>query len=383
MIEQKGLRQVKTDMSLRGPMRYEARHETGMTLIEVMIAVVITSIIVAAAFSMLILSQRTTIAMGQVADTQQNVRLSMELLAQDVRLASFNYAAKSPGAPTVGGCNVLNGAWSIPVGIRPNDKTPTGADNGPDGISMVVPVRADTVTPWVLSAGVGGTGVAVIAFDKLPMSAAALADMVSQGLAANSVVSIGGAVSKIVKQINAGNIELTSPHDGKFPAGAPVYLLQCVTYAISTAQPSVGQGAILPDSYRVAFVDGVEDIQFAYGCDGCSTAPPNPLAEDGVVDEIDGVNTAAGPSATDFVTNSSWNLTPMTPDKIKQIQIIVVARQVTPDQGLGEIAKPGINTNGRVIVSDHNPSADTGYDPTNYSQQKRRVLMRVIQPRNM
>ena len=108
MIEQKGLRQVKTDMSLRGPIRYDAKHETGMTLIEVMIAVVITSIIVAAAFSMIILSQRTTIAMGQVADTQQNVRLSMELLAQDVRLASFNYSAKSPGAPTVGGCNVLN-----------------------------------------------------------------------------------------------------------------------------------------------------------------------------------------------------------------------------------------------------------------------------------
>ena len=171
---------------------------------------------------------------------------------------------------------------SIPVGIRPNDKTPTGADNGPDGISMVVPVRADTVTPWVLSAGVGGTEVAVIAFDKLPMSAAALAEMVSQGLAANSVVSIGGAVSKIVKQINAGNIELTSPHDGKFPAGAPVYLLQCVTYAISTAPAVCGAGSnTCLTRNGVAFVDGVEDIQFAYGCDGCSVPPPIPWQKTG------------------------------------------------------------------------------------------------------
>lgn len=71
-------------------MRYETRHETGMTLIEVMIAVVITSVIIAAAFSMLTGSQKATIVVGQVADTQQNVRLAMELLAQDVRLASFN-----------------------------------------------------------------------------------------------------------------------------------------------------------------------------------------------------------------------------------------------------------------------------------------------------
>ena len=41
-------------------MRYETRHETGMTLIEVMIAVVITSVIIAAAFSMLIGSQKAT-----------------------------------------------------------------------------------------------------------------------------------------------------------------------------------------------------------------------------------------------------------------------------------------------------------------------------------
>ena len=96
MIKLEGFRQVKTDMSSRGPMRYETRHETGMTLIEVMIAVVITSVIIAAAFSMLIGSQKATIVVGQVADTQQNVRLAMELLAQDVRLASFNYAAKAP-----------------------------------------------------------------------------------------------------------------------------------------------------------------------------------------------------------------------------------------------------------------------------------------------
>jgi len=380
MIELEYFRQVRTDMSLRGPMR----NETGMTLIEVMIAVVITLVIIAAAFSMLILSQKTTIATGQVADTQQNVRLAMELLAQDVKLASFNYVANAPSAPTVGTCSVLNGAVPMPVGIRPNDKTPAGADNGPDGISMVVPVLADVVTPWVLSANVGGTGPDPVPFNLLPMSAAAITDMASQGLTAGSVVSIAGAGARTVQTVNATSIQLASNFEGKFPAGSTVFLLQCVTYAISTAPAVCGAGSSTCLTRNgVAFVDGVEDIQFAYGCDGCSVVAPNPVAKDGVIDEIDGVNPTAGPSANDFVTNSPWNLSPMTPDKIKQVQVIIVARQVTPDQGFSDTNASGLNSNGPVIVSDHNPSADPGYNATSYSHQRRRVLMRVIQPRNM
>jgi len=360
------------------------RNETGMTLIEVMIAVVITLVIIAAAFSMLILSQKTTIATGQVADTQQNVRLAMELLAQDVKLASFNYVANAPSAPTVGTCSVLNGAVPMPVGIRPNDKTPAGADNGPDGISMVVPVLADVVTPWVLSANVGGTGPDPVPFNLLPMSAAAITDMASQGLTAGSVVSIAGAGARTVQTVNATSIQLASNFEGKFPAGSTVFLLQCVTYAISTAPAVCGAGSSTCLTRNgVAFVDGVEDIQFAYGCDGCSVVAPNPVAKDGVIDEIDGVNPTAGPSANDFVTNSPWNLSPMTPDKIKQVQVIIVARQVTPDQGFSDTNASGLNSNGPVIVSDHNPSADPGYNATSYSHQRRRVLMRVIQPRNM
>jgi len=216
------------------------------------------------------------------------------------------------------------------------------------------------------------------------MSAAAITDMASQGLTAGSVVSIAGAGARTVQTVNATSIQLASNFEGKFPAGSTVFLLQCVTYAISTAPAVCGAGSSTCLTRNgVAFVDGVEDIQFAYGCDGCSVVAPNPVAKDGVIDEIDGVNPTAGPSANDFVTNSPWNLSPMTPDKIKQVQVIIVARQVTPDQGFSDTNASGLNSNGPVIVSDHNPSADPGYNATSYSHQRRRVLMRVIQPRNM
>ncbi|MCE9534950.1 MAG: hypothetical protein K8R65_00880, partial [Nitrospirae bacterium] len=52
-------------------------------------------------------------------------------------------------------------------------------------------------------------------------------------------------------------------------------------------------------------------------------------------------------------------------------------------KGLGEVASVGMNTAGPVIVSDHNPSADAGYNLTTYQQQRRRVLTRTIQVRNL
>jgi type IV pilus assembly protein PilW len=371
---------MKTDRAPRG----HSNDESGLTLIELMIAVSVGLVIIGAAFSMLIMNQKATTVNDQVVETQQNVRLAMELLAQDVRLASYNYVASAPGAPTVGACSIPNGTVSRPAGIRPMDKNPAGADNGPDSIAMVVPVLADVVTPWVLSANVGGTGIDPVPFNSLPMAAAAITDMVSQGLVVGSVVSIGGGGVRTVSAVNATSLTLSSNIEGKFPSGTRVFLLQCVTYAVATSAATCGTGnTTCLTRNGVVLVDGIEDIQFSYGCDGCSTAAPNPLSPDGLVDEIDGVNPTSGPSINDFVTNSAWNLPPMSPETIKQVQISVVGRQMMQDQGFSEINTPGVNTNGPLIISDHNPSADPGYVASDYSKVRRRVVMRILQPRNM
>lgn len=364
--------------------RYHMNHAAGMTLIEVMIAVTVGLGVIAAGLSMLVMSQKATTVNEQVVETQQNVRMAMELLARDIRLASYNYVASAPGAPTVGTCSVANGTVPRPVGIRPMDQNPSGADTGSDSISMVVPLLTDVVTPWVLSANVGGTGIDPVPFITIPIDAAAIADMVSQGLASGSVVSIGGGGVRTVNTVNATSLTLASMIEAKFPVGTPVYLLQCVTYAVATTTATCGIGnSVCLTRNGVPLVDGIEDIQFSYGCDGCSTAAPNPLSPDGVLDEIDGVNTTSGPSINDFVTNNAWNLLPMLPETIKQVQVSVVGRQMTPDQGLGEISTPGVNTSGPVIMSDHNPSADTGYNASDYTKLRRRVVTRVLQPRNL
>jgi type IV pilus assembly protein PilW len=361
------------------------RGHSGFTMIEVMVGAVLSLIVVAAALALLMVSQKTTIISGQVAATQQNSRSAMELLARDLRLASYSYVANDPSAPTIGACSITTGAMTIPVGLRPNDQNPVGADTGPDGISMVVPLLNDVVAPWALSAAVGGTGPGPIPFNTVPLSAAVIADMVSQGLAVGSVVSISGADARTVQAVNATSLTLSANYEAKFPAGAPVYLLQCVTYAISTAPAVCGPGsATCLTRNGVAIVDGVEDIQFSYGCDGCNANPPNPALPDGVVDQQTGGGlSVSGPSSSDFVTNSPWNVTPMTPDKIKQVRLTIVARQQQTDGGFGEVNASGVNTSGPVIVSDHNPSADPGYNASTYSKLRRRVVTKIVQPRNL
>ena len=361
------------------------KDDTGFTMIEVMVGAVLSLIVVAAALALLMVSQKTTIINGQVAATQQNSRSAMDLLARDLKLASYSYVGNDPAAATIGTCSVSSGTMTIPVGLRPNDRNPAGADNGPDGISMVVPVLNDVVAPWVLSANVGGTGPGPVPFNTVPLSAAVVADMASQGLVAGSVISISGADARIVQSVGATSLTLSTNYEAKFPRGAPVYLLQCVTYAISTAPAVCGPGsATCLTRNGVALVDGVEDIQFSYGCDGCNSGAPNPALPDGIVDQQSGGGlSASGPSSSDFVTNSAWNVTPMTPDKIKQVRVTIVARQLQTDGGFGEVSASGVNTSGPVIVSDHNPSVDPGYNATTYSKLRRRVVTKIIQPRNL
>ena len=137
---------------------------------------------------------------------------------------------------------------------------------------------------------------------------------------------------------------------------------------------SVNGGAGVP------LVEGIEDIQFAYACDGCN-ALVNSGNPDGIPDDWDLV---AGFTAGDFVTNNAWNLNPMTPDKIKLVEINVVAIQSQADGGISEGGRMRqVATPGPVIVSDHDPSDDAGYNIINYQVDRRRVLTRAVETRNV
>lgn len=67
-----------------------ASNQKGITLIELLIALVICGMVVAATYRLFIAQNKAYIVQDQVADVQQNIRSVMELMVRDLRMAGYD-----------------------------------------------------------------------------------------------------------------------------------------------------------------------------------------------------------------------------------------------------------------------------------------------------
>ena len=317
--------------------------QQGVTLIELMIGAVVATTIIAAGYAVLTSSSKAMTTNEQTVETQQNVRVAMEFLYRDIRQAGFGMNGP------VGNC---------PTAIVPADHTPAGPDRGPDRISLVAPtgntVGTATDPPWLLNSDTNiGSGVPF----ALP-SAIAVTNMVSEAggslTVPPAVISIGGAITTTVTAAAGANLTVPTVNlPTAMKQNTPIYLLQCITYQIIPPPDAAGLCAgrspclvrgvaggmtagvldcTTVGSRCTSIADEIEDIQFAYGCDGCVVAVNSGIA-DGIIDNQGGV---AGFDQADFVTNVAWGTGLMTADKIQLAQLTIVGRQRRADQGFGE-----------------------------------------------
>jgi type IV pilus assembly protein PilW len=280
----------------------------------------------------------------------------------------------------VGACSV----GTTPAAIVPLDQTPTGADTGPDSIRMVVPVRMSAAPAWSLASAVGGTG----GFNQITLTSGAVANMATEagGSLVGATLSIAGVTTVTVSSVSGDTLTVpTVPPPIAFPAGMPVYLLQCVTYSIGSTTAACSGDAPCLLRNGVSIADGIEDIQFAYACDGCVGAVNGGIA-DRIIDNQGG---ASGFDQADFITNNTWATTPMTPETIRLVQVTIVARQTDTDRGMGENNTPTVLSPTALQISDHNhaqgvfvASDYAGLNPP-YSSYRRRVLTRTVDTRNV
>jgi type IV pilus assembly protein PilW len=340
-------------------------HERGFTLIEVMVAVVLAAIVAAAAFTILTTTTKAVGANEQVVDTQQDVRIAMELLSRDVKMAGFG----SPGVP-VGNCT---------YSIMPADNKPTGSDTGPDSVQLLVPTTKSTgATPWQLQGATSPNGAT-----QIVLKAGAVSDMVASGLANGSFISINGAHTGQVTNVASASDTITVlvPAPVWFPANSPVYLLQCIRYQVVTNAAVCGStepcltrgiaGVTAGPSAEAPIVEGIEDLQLAYACDGC-VAAINGGNPDRVIDNQAG---SAGFDQLDFISNNAWATPPLTPDKIKLVEISLVASQPRSDGGFGETLQAKIGSGTLQVSADHTLPANTNH--------RRRMLKKTVDTRNV
>jgi type IV pilus assembly protein PilW len=396
--------------------------QAGFTLTEVMVATMMTTALLAAGFGALTVSQKGARVSGQVGNTQATARNALDMITADLKLAGFGMQ----GITTpVGGCHI-NGT---PSALVPVDNSPAGADFGPDSISMVVPMT-NSITAvgalWQVFVPPAGTiGGPKIPIANIPMPANATTGMgnaIPGGFSAlpGNVVSIGGVAGSTIQLAKVGGLDINPAIQGPtaFGTGTQVYLVQCITYQVipppdalnicQGSSPCLVRGAvpaalILPgtppncnqlNANCVPIMDGVEDLQLEYACDGCSPTI-NSGNLDGQIDDLNGNNIFDTP---DFVTNRNWFGTAapfggsMTPAKIRMVQVTIVARQTQLDQGMGEGISTNVSNNNAITnVSDHNHATGvfafgdntTPAQQQAYLQFRRRVQTRTVELRNM
>jgi len=350
------------------PAKPNTFEQAGFTLIELMVGMAVGVIVVAAAFTILTTSNKSLSANEQTVDMQQNLRVAMELLTRDLKLAGFG----NPGV-AVGNC-------SYP--IVPSDQNATGVDSGPDSVQVLVPATRSTGSNrWTLSAATPA-GVA-----QITLQAGAVADMVSSGLVVNqSYISIGGSATALVTGFSpsAGTINVSIPAPVWFQQEDPVYLLQCIRYQVVPPPDPTNvcggyapcltrgvAGVVTGPNAEAPIAEGIEDLQLAYACDGCVTAI-NSGIPDRIIDDQNGSNSF---DQADFKTDVPWTAAPLTPDKIQLVQVAIVARQSKNDQGFGETNGAVVGSPAMAVTSDHTLPAN--------SNHRRRVLVKTVETRNV
>jgi len=345
--------------------------EQGFTIIEVLVGLMVGVVVIGAAFTTLTITQKSLHANEQTVGVQQNVRLAMEMLSRDIKVAGFG----SPAA-AIGNCTQA---------IMPGDQNPTGVDSGPDSVQLLVPLtRASGDNRWTLRAATNAGGTSQVSLQS--GGGGAVADMVNSGLAVGSYVSIGGAATVQVTAFDPGTnkLNVSIPPPLWFQVEDPVYLLQCIQYRIVQA-PDPGNvcfggapcltrgvaGVTAGPTAEAPIAEGVEDLQLAYACDGC-VATINSGIPDRIIDDQNGSNSF---DQADFLSNVSWATAPRTPDKIQLVQIALVARQVKGDQGFGETNTAVVGSPTLVVSADRALPADPNH--------RRRLLTKTVETRNV
>jgi prepilin-type N-terminal cleavage/methylation domain-containing protein len=238
----------------------------GITLIELLVALTISGILVAGVYRTFVSQQHTYTVQDQVVDMQQNVRLAINRMTREIRMANFGKQLYVNAGRTYGD----------PLYYNDDFFKKGGAMYG---------TFSNVITP-----GAGGTSVTVVGAYQAKTTLSAIASTGSNSIFVNDVssfdtgtnqyISINGLESHRIISIDVANKELQFPGwdtltDAHQP-GEPVYLVMAITYSIG---PFEGKSCLLRDDNLGAgpqpVAENVENLQFAYfDANGNPTANP-------------------------------------------------------------------------------------------------------------
>lgn len=271
--------------------KHKLKNQTGLALIEIMIAMLIGLILVGGVMQMLSSSRQTQRVHDATARMQESGRMALEIMSRDIRMADFWGCASTVSRVTnnldAGGVGYIDfGAGGIggdDDGINPDSLILRGGYATGLGIEPpygpLPSAQLQVATPNDLEQG-----------DIIFVSDCASADVFQISNAdpgtSGALVHNTGAVTE------PGNYNATNPlcvgavaHclSKVYAADATVFKVQEITYTIAAG--SEGEPALFRNDQE--FLDGVEDLQVLYGEDTDNDSVANYFVEaNNVVDML-------------------------------------------------------------------------------------------------
>ena len=230
------------------------KNKNGVTLIELLIALVISALLIAALYRTFIGQQKTYIVQEQVVDTQQNVRVAINKMMRDIRMAGFGGVGDV--LSQVGGVNGFTGE----ITLTANSTTIVG------GFRQVSTLAAEAA---------GG---------QSQVTLASTADASQFDGAAHHFISIGGTESNIVSSRAGATLTLSNPLKLTYkitdqlgnPVSVPIFKIQAITYlcGVSDGKPVLQRNENTGGGPQ-PLAENIENIQFEYfDANGALTVNP-------------------------------------------------------------------------------------------------------------
>ena len=228
----------------------------GVTLIELLIALVISAIIVAALYRAFVSHQKNYAVQERVADMQQNVRVAISRMMREIRMAGFGNLGDVLSSP--GG---VNGYTDV---ITPNLTTVTIVG----GLRQISTLKVDAIANQKNITLPNAT-------DASEFDGAIHHFICIEGIESNTVQSRVGAV-----------LTLANPLKANHPAGTAVFKIHAITYGI---RDDHGTPVLFRDLYsntasskRETVAENIENVQFQY-FDANGNLLELPIADSGII----------------------------------------------------------------------------------------------------
>ncbi|MES9900899.1 MAG: PilW family protein [Sedimenticola sp.] len=345
-------------------MRKKQNNESGFSLVELMVAMVISLILIGAAGTIYVTSKKSYSLQEDLGRIQENARFALEFVKYDIRMAGYYGCADDPTSVT----NHVNGSsgtlFDSSNSIQGINSATTTSEwlpgNGSLGITDIR-LGTDAITISYL-----GSGDITVTTPYMNTHAAALHASTGNGLKKGDIVAVSDCYATDIFQITSNNPDTSGTVDHNTGTGSPGNATKDLskTYegdAFIRAYHSVryyirsdagGGPALMRQSLTNAagsltaasaeLVEGIEDMQILYGEDTTGSSEPDSYLDAGSV-----VN---------------W-------DKVRSVRISLLSSSIN---------EYGVDKDTQTYTL-----LDTTFDDSSDERRRRRVFTTTILARNL